>query len=335
MRLLLDATILASRAAGLSAYVQSLAPALAERAQVTAVVPDGARLDGVEAVAAPASVSRLPLRAAWRERHLPRLARGFDVLLAPSPELPVRSVAVPSIMVVHDVFAATSPELVGRAKLLRFRVVLPLMLRRADAVVCVSEATARVVGDPRAAVIGEGPSPIPDAAPARADRPYVLVVGELYRRKQVGVLLRALPPELDLVLAGPASPEAQASLRTDRVRHEGWVTPERLGALYRGAALLALPSLDEGFGRSLLDAMAVGTPAVVSDIPALRELGGDAVRLVAPPDDAGAWTRALREVAADEPLRERMAARGRERAAGRTWDAVAARFVELAGRLAA
>lgn len=335
MRILLDATILAAPAAGLSAYVQGLAPALAGRADVTAVVPEGARIEEVETVAAPSSVARLPARAAWRERHLPRLARGFDVLLAPSPELPVRRVGAPSIMVVHDVFASTSPELVGRAKRLRFGLMLPLMLRRADAVVCVSEATARVVGRPAATVIGEGPSPIPQAEPARAERPYVLVVGELYRRKQVDVLLRALPPELDLVLAGPASPEARGRLRSERVRHEGWVPPERLGALYRGAALLALPSLDEGFGRSLLDAMALGTPAVASDIPALRELGGDAVRLVAPPHDASAWTRALREVAADEALRARMVARGRERAAERTWEAVAERFVALAKRVSA
>jgi glycosyltransferase involved in cell wall biosynthesis len=335
VRILVDATILAAPAAGLRSYVEGLVPALAERAEVTAVVPEGARLRGAEVVRAPASVGRLAARAAWRERHLARLAREAraHVLLAPSPEVPLRGAGVPSIMVVHDVFPFTSPDLVGRAKRLRFRAVFPLMRRRAGAVVAVSDATARAIGG-ASATIGEGPSPIPEAPPATFARPYVLAVGALYRRKQLDVLLRALPPELDLVLAGPADDEARAALSRDRVRHEGWVTPERLGALYRGAAVYALPSLDEGFGRGLLDAMALGTPAVVSDIPALRELGGDAVRLVSPPTEAAAWTRALAEVAGDGALRERMAARGRELAAGRTWDVVAEQFVALARRLA-
>jgi glycosyltransferase involved in cell wall biosynthesis len=307
------------------------------------VVPEGLPLDAPRVLRAPASVSRLPVRAAWRERNVGRLLRdaGADVLLAPSPELPLRRLAVPSIVVIHDLFPITSPELVGRPKHLRFRAMMPAILRRADEIVCVSDATASALTAVRTTTIGEGPSPIPETGPARGERPYVLVVGELYRRKQIDVLLRALPEDLDLVVVGPALPEtlarfraAAARLGAGRVRHEGWVTAERLGALYRGAALLALPSLDEGFGRSLLDAMAHGTPAVASDIPALRELGGDAVRLVAPPGDERAWARALTEVAGDAELRARMSARGRELAAPRTWDAVARQFVALAERLA-
>ncbi|HEV3001076.1 MAG TPA: glycosyltransferase family 1 protein [Solirubrobacteraceae bacterium] len=348
MRILVDATVLASRAAGLSSYVNGLVPALAAvpGVRVTAVAP--CSIDGVATVAAPASVARLPARAAWRERNLRRIAAdaGADVLLAPSPELPLRGAGVPSIMVVHDVFPLSSPALVGRAKRLRFAAMLPAMCARADAVVCVSRATAlalhRTVGVAGAEVIGEGPSPLPAGAePASGPRPYVLAVGEPYRRKNLDVLLRALPllEGVDLVLAGPPSPPLLAAARAlgveDRVRHEGWVAPERLSALFRGAAALVLPSLDEGFGRALLDAMALGTPAIGSDIPALRELGGDAPRLVPDPADPAQWAEAIATVAADAALRRDMAERGRARAADHTWERAAAAFAALARGLVA
>lgn len=350
MRILVDATVLASGAAGLSSYVNGLVPALAAApgVAVTAVVPAGAALDGAATVEAPAAVARLPARAAWRERQLPRIAAraGADVLLAPSPELPLRRVGVPSIMVVHDVFPLTSPALVGRAKRLRFAAMLPAMCARAEAVVCVSRASAlalqRTVGVRGAEVIGQGPSPLPAGGePARAPRPYVLAVGEPYRRKNLDVLLRALAltDGVDLVVAGPPSPPLLAAARdlgvADRVRDEGWVSPERLSALYRGALALVLPSLDEGYGRALLDAMALGTPAIASDIPALRELGGDAARLVADPTDAATWAEAIAAVAADAELRREMAGRGRARAAGHTWERAALAFAALARRLVA
>jgi glycosyltransferase involved in cell wall biosynthesis len=357
VRVLVDASVLATRRAGLSAYVQGLVPALGRvpGVEVTAVVPAGDDL-GVPASEAPPSVGRLPLRAAWRERELRGIVARTraEVLLAPSPELPLRRTGAPSIMVVHDVFPLTSPGLVGRPKRLRFAAMLPRMCARADAIVCVSRASAlalhRTVGVPVEAVevIGEGPTALPPAtAPAAAPRPYVLAVGEPYRRKGLDVVLRALAlPEsrgVDLVLAGPAMGEGRERLlRTaralglgDRVRHEGFVTAERLAALYRGAAALVLPSLDEGFGRALLDAMALGTPAIASDIPALRELGGDAARLVADAVDPAEWARAIGQVAADDALRAAMVERGRARAAERTWDAVAARFAALARRVAA
>jgi glycosyltransferase involved in cell wall biosynthesis len=101
-----------------------------------------------------------------------------------------------------------------------------------------------------------------------------------------------------------------------------------LEGLYRGAIALLLPSLYEGFGFTSLEAMARGCPVVASDIPALREVSGEGAMLV-PPEDGDAWTRAIREVVADEALREDLRRRGGELVKRYSWDATARRVCEL------
>ena len=291
----------------------------------------------------------LPRRVARRERDLPRCAGRADVLLATNPELPLRPLPVPSIVVVHDLFPLTHPRFTSRAKRARFRVLLPRVCARASAIVCVSAATRAALEEHVAAargttvVIGEGPTALPPAEPARAERPYLLYVGELYRRKNLITLLAALRelPELDLVLAGRARAETSAALERQvrdwglagRVRHEGFVGGARLAALQAGALAVVLPSLAEGFGRPLLDAMAAGTPALASDIPALRELAGGAALLVPEPLDPGAWRAAIERLRGDAELRRRLSEHGRERARDYDWRDIAARMVELASAL--
>jgi glycosyltransferase involved in cell wall biosynthesis len=295
---------------------------------------------GAERVAVPDGLRGAAARMAWREARLGRVLKTAraDAVLVPNPELPLRPLPVPSAVVVHDVFPLVAPELTGRAKRLRFQALLPLVCRRASHVVCVSEATRggllETVGvDPsKTHVIGEGPSaftalsPAPPADPAA---PYLLYVGELYKRKNLTTLLAALRrlPDLELRMVGPARSETLDQLNRQlaawglerRVRHLGFVSDQELADLHAGALALVLPSLEEGFGRPVADALTVGTPVVASDIPAIREVAGDAALLVSDPLDSEAWAAALSAIAADGVPRARS-----ERF---SWDAVARGFV--------
>jgi glycosyltransferase involved in cell wall biosynthesis len=123
----------------------------------------------------------------------------------------------------------------------------------------------------------------------------------------------------------------------DRVAHFGlsrWVrfvqdvTERELRALYHLSDLFAYPSFVEGFGLPLLEAMAAGVPVIASDIDSVRELHGDAARLV-PPSDSSAWAVAITELLRDEVSRSQMSQRGRAIAAGATWHASATRFLEV------
>jgi glycosyltransferase involved in cell wall biosynthesis len=102
------------------------------------------------------------------------------------------------------------------------------------------------------------------------------------------------------------------------VRFPGFVKPVELGALYRLARGLIFPSLFEGWGLPLTEAFATGTPVVCSDLPVLREQAGDSA-LFFSPEDSGEMARAIARVWVDEPLRQRLADRGRQNVARRTW----------------
>ena len=170
--------------------------------------------------------------------------------------------------------------------------------------------------------------------------------GTFQPRKNVRVLLDAftrLDPEAvphRLVLAGPrgwkpddADGEVARSLG-DRVRLLGPVDRERVFPLFAGADLFAFPSRHEGFGIPVLEAMAQGTAVACSDIPALREVAGDAAEFVAS-DDLDAWVEALRSLLTDPAARAQLVVRGRERVKGYSWarctDATVAVYEEALG----
>lgn len=182
--------------------------------------------------------------------------------------------------------------------------------------------------------LGPGPVAADDATPVPAGTParYVLHVGTLEPRKNLPTLLAAwrrlrergaVPPPLVFCgRFGWKTEELQrhvtAAAAEGWLHHFGYLGDGEVAALYRGATVVALPSIYEGFGLPAVEAMYAGAPLVMSDIPVLREVGGDAA-LYVPPDDAGAWADALERLLGDPDLRRELARRGRERRHAFDW----------------
>lgn len=235
----------------------------------------------------------------------------------------------------HDLFVLTaeysSPEF--RA---RFAAQAHEAARRADVLIAVSEFTARQLSDllrvepARIRVVPHGVHP---PAPSRQPREkLVLFVGALQTRKNLLRLIEAfeaLPPDWRLVLAGaPSGYGADAVLERVHARIDvtGYISARQLGELYARASIFAFPSLDEGFGIPVLEAMANGVPVVTSNRSALPEVAGDAALLVDPRSSADI-AAALTRLASDAGLRRQLASRGLERARMFTWEkAVAATY---------
>ena len=182
------------------------------------------------------------------------------------------------------------------------------------------------------------------------DEPYVLFVGTEHPRKNLGRVLEAFArvrrPGLRLVKAGgPGKAEwdfraaterrlAELGLGADDVLFTGRVPDEDVVALYSGAVCLVFPSLYEGFGFPVLEAMACGCPVITSTTSSLPELAGDAALLV-DPTDTGAIAAAMRRLIDDRGLRHELAERGRRRAARFEWERTARETLRVYDRVLA
>jgi glycosyltransferase involved in cell wall biosynthesis len=256
-----------------------------------------------------------------------------------------------SVVTLHDLAFLLYPETHTLASR-EYYAATGVSVRRADRVIAVSQRTAsdavRLLGvDPaRIRVVHEaaapafGPRPLESLPPVAArlgidlDRPYVLFVGTIEPRKNLTLLLEAFAfvresYEVQLVLAGPRGwldePIFAAHARSglsDAARFVGSLDEEDLAVLYSHASAFALPSLYEGFGLPVLEAMACGAPVVCSNAGPLPEVAGDAAVLLAP-DDARAWASTLRRVLTDASLSADLRARGFARAAAFSWQRTA------------
>ena len=243
-------------------------------------------------------------------------------------------------MVIHDAAALRHPEWYGRAYVAYQRALLPRLARTAARVITVSEFSRaeliEVLQAPpdRIAVVPNGVddrfTPAADAEAAKAalglDRPYVLTVGTRIARKNLAGLDRAARAAADhgadLVAAGSGRAYMQEEGRTPFLRPLGYVDDDLLPGLYAGAEALVMPSLYEGFGLPVLEAMAAGTPVIAADRAALPETAGGAA-LLFDPDDPGAAAAALTSVLEDPATAASLAAKGTERARAFTWRASA------------
>jgi glycosyltransferase involved in cell wall biosynthesis len=286
-------------------------------------------------------LSRLALYEAWHRLRRPAVTRWtgpIDVVHATGGVMPPRSGAA-LVATIHDLAFLHRPEQFTKRGVSFMTRSLELAKVEADLVIVPSEATAK---DCRHAGIEQGqlrviPWGCEPVVIAESDREnvraayslpeeFVLWVGTAEPRKNLPSLLEAhqsAHADLPLILVGPVGWGNQAMYGTpggtDRVRHLGVVPDSVLSVLYELATIFVYPSLMEGFGMPVLEAMAQGTPVITSRGSATEEVAGGAARLI-DPLDSGSIATAIDEIASDAVLRDKLSAKARFRAAALTWE---------------
>jgi glycosyltransferase involved in cell wall biosynthesis len=344
---------------GSEIYAMRLIPALLEGGGLDLVLfasREGAPALRAEPWANDAEVVELPVRAVSRARRvlaeqtaLPRAARraGVDLLhnlFTTAPAAP----GVPQVTTILDLIYKRFPEAHAGVLAHGMRMLVPLSAKRSTRVIAISEATKSDVVSllgvkaDRVDVTYLAPGS-PDAADPESedvlrerhslgDAPIVLSVSAHRPHKNLERLIDAIAAlERPVVLVVPGyetqwENELERHVRRrgvqPRVRLIGWVGGAELEGLYRSATCLAFPSLAEGFGLPVLEAMARGLPVACSNATSLPEVAGEAA-LYFDPLDVPAMTGAIERLLADAELRERLAAAGREQAARFTWERTA------------
>jgi glycosyltransferase involved in cell wall biosynthesis len=290
-----------------------------------------------------------PLFGAAAVARRPRLDRligdPLDLVWMPAPAPVAVSASVPLVLTVQDLSFERRPRDFTAYERLWHLLARPRSLgRRAARVIVLAPSTGDEVGASwgipaeRIAVVAPGVA-LPERKTAfQHPGPYLLAVGALEPRKAPELLAAAFARarerglKADLVFAGEG--RLAARVRGPGVRVVGQVSDDQLDALYRGALALVVPSLLEGYGLPLREALARGVPAVVSDLPSFGvELSPAVLRV--PPGDVDALSEALLRIGGEVGLRDRLASAARGTVEGLTWEAAArgtrAVFAEVVG----
>ena len=275
-----------------------------------------------------------------------------DVFFAANYFLPRlhSAVARRRVITIHDLTYKRFPELLQKETLDNLEAQMGREIALADAIVCVSESTRRDLLhyyrlDPARAVaihsgLGTQAAPIPvDGLPPR----YILFVSTVEPRKNLGTLLDAFERlkrsgayDGALVVVGRIGWKSEAiakRLRGRDIHHLDYLDAPRLAEVYRRAEVFVFPSIYEGFGFPLLEAMAHGVPTIAARSSSLPEIGGDAT-LYFEPTDADALTEHLRRVTSDAALRDDLIARGREQVQQFDWSRTAEQTLAVFKRVA-
>jgi glycosyltransferase involved in cell wall biosynthesis len=345
MRIGIDAHTLGQRKTGNETYARNLIRELSARGDADLEYVFY-HLDGVETppwrgqsrVVAGHPLVRIPLVFPWALRRDRVDVAHFQYVMPPVS--PCRAVVV-----IHDISYEDHPEYFNPIEALRMKWSIRGSARRAAHVLTLSEFSkqqiveryrvppARVTVTPAAAssAFRALPAAAVDETLARLGvrRPFVVAVGNVQPRKNLELLMRAYArlrradriPH-DLVLVGQPAFRGSAILDTARalgieafVRHTGYVAEDDLVALYNGADVFAYPSLYEGFGLPIVEAMACGTPVITSNVTSLPEVAGEAALLVDPKSEdevAAALDRLLNDPALRAKMRDLGTARSRE-----------------------
>lgn len=332
--------------AGIGRYVRSLAAALAGIGDLDVELATPRR---------EARSERYPLRFLHSSRAAVAAARSRrpDLVHATATEPVLGWPLQRQVVTVHDVIPWTSRAHGGGRSWGPYWGVQGWRLRRCAAIVVPSRrvaaeaAPALRLDSERISVVAEGVDSVFSSIPGIDDgerrqrlhvttAPYVLWTGSMLApdpRKRLDDLLQAVAAvrreirEVELVLAGRQGAEAaRLAEKAQEVGvplvQPGFVSDEDLAALLRGAAAVAVPSLSEGFGLPVLEALASGAPLVATRVGDIAEIAGDAALLVAP-EDPRALAEGLSAVISSEPIAARLKAEGPARAAPYTWDRAA------------
>ena len=340
--------------AGVGVYTTQILRSMAvERpdCRFTVYVPPGVSVEGT-----PSTAYRPLPDVPFIGRHVqwPAKLRRLkpDVFFGAVGALPLMDVGSPSVITVHDLAIYRNAGWFPRRQPLSTRWVVPSSLRRAGRLIAVSNNTARDAED----LFGVPPSLIsviphgvsPGLRPMSGDElagtrerlqlpeRFILFVGTIEPRKNLLTLLEAwamMRDRPDLVIVGGWGWNYEAirdrmSRLGDRVHHLEGLDPAQLPAVYNLARVLAHPAWYEGFGLPPLEAMACGTPVVVSDTSSLPEVVGDAGLVVAA-GDADAWRKSLEKILGDHDLAADLRRRGVLRAAEFSWARSAAMTWEV------
>ncbi len=370
MRIGIDATALPGQLFGAGNYIVNLVQALSRVDTrndyvVFAKSPHAehfASLNRVDLVrvSLPFRVQRI----IWEQTLLPLLAHKsrLDVLHTPHYTISLAA-SCASVVTFHDMTFFLYPNVHQAYKRLFFRTLMPIAARRATALIAISESTCqdmtRVLAVPPAKIsvipYGIAPDfrPVPASMSADARRrfglpnPCIVYVGNLEPRKNLVALLQAFARLVErglphsLVLVGSRGWHdddifsTSRSLRlADRVLFLGYVPQAELPAIYGAADAFIYPSLYEGFGLPLLEAMACGVPVVTSNVSSMPEVVADAGILV-DPHSVDALADGLQRVVTDRSLHDELSRKGLERAKLFTWDRTARETLAVYERAAA
>ena len=362
MKIGLNAHLLAPqpgyRAAGIHSYIANLLKHLPAKAPVDwtfeAMIgaANASSIDGVHLSRSRFDTATPLQRILWEQFLQPAQLRQYDLYHALAFVAPLY-LSTPMVVTVHDLSFLHYPERLSASRRWYLRAFTALTCRRARRILAISRSTANDLSEQ----LGIDPGKI-DVTPLGFDRAafrplpretteqfrarhglpprFWLFIGTLEPRKNLPMLLRAyarLPcrERLPLILGGGKGWMADdifAAIEeydlSDCVRHIGFVPAEDLPLWYNCAEAFLYPSVYEGFGLSLLEAMACGTPVITSDVSSLPEVAGKA-GLCLPPTEEARWTQALRECLADEEWLATASKMGLERAKRFSW----ARTAEL------
>ncbi|MFN8595227.1 MAG: glycosyltransferase family 1 protein [Anaerolineae bacterium] len=340
MRIAIDTQSTLGRKTGIGLYTAYLLQALRD------IAPEH---DYVTIDQGREAVMRLDRRLRWQQFEVPRRARihHATVLHVPGFDAPCWKTA-PVVLTVHDLIGMLFPENLPPIARFYWSKWLPFSVRWADRIVADSEHTrqdiVRLLHIPadRISVVplAAGPHYQPITSLDELQRvrqkyqlplQFVLFVSTLEPRKGIDTLLEAVAraaqqaPELKLVITGKRgwyterlfAQVVQLGLK-ERIIFTDYVPDDDLPALYGCATALVFPSRYEGFGLTVLEAMACGTPVICSNASSLPEVAGNAAWLL-PPDRSGDWAQALLRLLADDPLRQQLRTQGLRRAAQFSW----------------
>jgi glycosyltransferase involved in cell wall biosynthesis len=340
---------------GVSRYTHKLLEALADRDDgieyclfgVDSLPEPFDEYESVKNAAVP-SPAHSGLRAhRWEQTTLPRAIHHHDLDAFHTPAgQPPMVARTPLITTIHDISPVTHPEWFSWKYSTVYRLLTPLAVRTSDRILTVSQFARDEILDHYPHAAGKTVAAYNGVTePAAGNEPvaglskgtYLLSVGATNPRKNLDGLVRAyrryrqrVDDPVELVLAGPDREVFAAAdvPPVDGVRTLGFVDDDELGWLYRNAAALVYPSLYEGFGLPIVEAMHAGTPIVTSNRGAMAEVADDASYLVDPTDPMEI-ADGIERVVTDDTLRNRLRSEGHGRADEFTWERTARETVAV------